>query len=73
MTAYFNYPAVEISSISEVFKSEDGENYSLLYSGGEYSDFDLCVPSSVEGANYYFYSGDCQISVVEVKNPNSQV
>jgi len=28
----------------------------------------LCIPSEEEGSNYYFYSGDGQISAVEVKN-----
>lgn len=69
MTTIFNHPSVEISSISEVLKSEDGEIYSLLYLGGDYSDSDLCIPSKNESPNYYFYSGDGQISVVEVQNP----
>jgi hypothetical protein len=69
MTTNFNYPTIEISSTSEVLKSEDGQIYSFLFSGGSYSDSDLCIPSNAEDANYYFYSGDCQISMVEVKNP----
>lgn len=69
MTVNFNYPTIEISSTSEVLKSEDGQIYSFLFSGGSYSDSDLCIPSNAEDANYYFYSGDCQISMVEVKNP----
>jgi hypothetical protein len=69
MTTNFNYPTVKISSTSEVLKSEDGQIYSFLFSGGSYSDSDLCIPSNAEDANYYFYSGDCQISMVEVKNP----
>lgn len=67
MTALFNYPTVEISSSSEVLKSEDGENYYFLFSGGNYSDSELCIPSKEECSNYYFYSGDGQISTVEVK------
>lgn len=70
MTALFNYPKVEISSVSEVLKSEDGEVYRLLCLGGDYLDSDLCIPSKDESPNYYFYSGDGQISVVEVQNPN---
>jgi hypothetical protein len=69
MTINFNFPTVEILSTSEVLKSEDGQIYSFLFSGGSYSDSDLCIPSNAEDANYYFYSGDCQISMVEVKNP----
>jgi hypothetical protein len=69
MITNFNYPIIEISSTSEVLKSEDGQIYSFLFSGGSYSDSDLCIPSNAEDANYYFYSGDCQISMVEVKNP----
>lgn len=68
MTAYFNFPMVEISSSSEVLKSEDGEFYSFLFSGGSYIDCDVCLPSTEENSNYYFYSGDGQISVIEVKN-----
>jgi len=68
MTTNFNYPIVEISSSSEVLKSEDGEIYNFLFSGGNYSDSELCIPSEEEGSNYYFYSGDGQISAVEVKN-----
>ena len=67
MTTFFNYPTVEISSSSEVLKSEDGENYCFLFSGGNYSDSELCIPSKEECSNYYFYSGDGQISTVEVK------
>jgi len=70
MTVLFNYPKIEISSVSEVLKSEDGEMYHLLFLGGDYSDSDLCIPSKDESPNYYFYSGDGQISVVEVQNPN---
>ncbi len=73
MTTNFNYPTVEIFSDSEVFKSEDGENYSFLYSGGTYTDSSLCIPSAAEEVNYYFYSGDSQISMVQVKNPNLKV
>lgn len=69
MTTYFNYPRVEISSISEVLKSEDGEFFRFLFSGGSFLDSDLCIPSKDENPNYYFYSGDGQISVIEVKNP----
>lgn len=68
MTAYFNFPTVEISSCSEVLKSEDGEIYNFLFSGGSYTDCDVCLPSTEENSNYYFYSGDGQISVIEVKN-----
>ena len=68
MTALFKYPCIEISSTSEVLKSEDGELYNYLFSGGNYTDLDLCIPNKEEDMNYYFYSGDGQISVVEVKN-----
>lgn len=68
MTVYFNYPRIEIESSSEVLKSEDGQVYRFLFSGGHYLDSDLCIPSKEENPNYYFYSGDGQISVVEVKN-----
>ena len=69
MTAYFDYPTIKISCSSEVFKSEDGEFYSFLYSGGEYTDANLCIPSEIENSNYYFYSGDSQICTVAVKKP----
>ena len=69
MTAYFNYPTIKISSSSEVLKSEDGEFYSFLYSGGDYTDSNLCIPSETENSNYYFYSGDFQICTVAVKKP----
>ena len=68
MTVYFNYPIVEVSSASEVLKSEDGEIYNFLFSGGNYLDHDLCIPAINENSNYYFYSGDGQISLVEVKS-----
>jgi hypothetical protein len=71
MNINFNYPAIDISSSSEVFKSEDGELYRFLFSGGDYKDVNLCIPNNLEDSNYYFYSGDGQISMVEVKNPAS--
>lgn len=73
MTTLFKYPTIEILSNSEVLKSEDGENYTFLFSGGAYTDYNLCIPSLTEECNYYFYSGESQISVVEVKNPNLKV
>lgn len=73
MNINFNYPTIEIAASSEVFKSEDGEIYTFLFSGGHYVDSDLCVPNTIEGSNYYFYSGDGQISMLEVKNPSLKV
>lgn len=67
MNVQFFCPHVYINSASEVWKSEDGENFSFLYGGGEYLDFDLCLPSPEEDFNYYFYSGDGQILNVAVK------
>ena len=49
------------------------EIYTFLFSGGHYVDSDLCVPNTIEGSNYYFYSGDGQISMLEVKNPSLKV
>jgi hypothetical protein len=73
MNINFEYPSAKISASSEVFKSEDGEIYTFLFSGGHYVDSDLCVPNTIEGSNYYFYSGDGQISMLEVKNPSLKV
>lgn len=70
MTTIFNYPIIQISSSSDVFKSEDGEIYNFLYSGGNYTDGNLCIPSFLEEPNYYFYSGDGEIKVVAVQQPN---
>jgi hypothetical protein len=69
MTAFFQYPNVYLSSETEVFKSEDGETYTLLYSGGDFVDSDLCIPAASESENYYFYSGDGKIECVAVKIP----
>jgi len=70
MNASFIYPNIEITSSSEVFKSEDGEIYSFLYSGGFFLDKNLCIPAWFENPNYYFYSGDGEIKVVTVQQPN---
>lgn len=67
MTATFTNNTVSITSNGPVYKSEDGENYSFLFEGGEYIDRALCIPSQDESANYYFYSGDSIICTVACK------
>lgn len=67
MTATFVNNTVSITSNGPVYKSEDGENYSFLFDGGEYIDRALCLPAQDESANYYFYSGDWSIIPVACK------
>lgn len=67
MIATFSNNSISISSNGPIYKSEDGEHYSLLFSGGEYSDKNLCIPAQNESPNYYFYSGDGVIRAVECK------
>lgn len=67
MTTFFNERQIQISSNSPVFKSEDGANYFLLFSGGNYSDSNICLPSDNESPNYYFYSGDGTVHTVQCK------
>lgn len=67
MTTSFNKDSVTITSNGSVYKSEDGENYSFLFEGGEYIDRALCLPSNDESPNYYFYSGDGVIQTVSCK------
>jgi hypothetical protein len=67
VTTIFSKNTVTINSSSPVLKSEDGENYSFLFEGGEYIDRALCLPSNDESPNYYFYSGDGAIQTVACK------
>jgi hypothetical protein len=67
MTAIFSNNSITINSSGPVLKSEDGENYFLLFEGGGYVDSDLCLSSQDEYPNYYFYSGDANILTVECK------
>jgi hypothetical protein len=73
MTAEFIYPIVKIISSSEVYKSEDGETYYLLFDGGEYEDSNICIPAVYESPNYYFYSGDGENIVVPIQNPSLKI
>jgi hypothetical protein len=67
MTAIFNNDTITVTSSGDVLKSEDGENYLFLCGSGEYTDNNLCIPSSEESPNYYFYSGDGVILTVQCK------
>ena len=67
MTTVFLNNSVTITSNGPVLKSEDGDNYSFLFDGGEYIDYDLCLPSQDESPNYYFYAGDGVILSVTCK------
>lgn len=67
MITVFTNNVVLISSSGPVSKSEDGQNYSFLFNGGEFVDNQLCLPSKQESANYYFYSGDGVIQSVACK------
>lgn len=65
MTAIFNQQTVEINSIGEVEKSEDGETFFQISSGGQFFDSALCLSSEFE--NFYFYRGDGETIVVPCK------
>lgn len=67
MTAVFSINSITINSNGPVLKSEDGDSYFLLFEGGEYVDSNLCISSSSESPNYYFYSGDGEVSTVACK------
>lgn len=65
MTTTFFKDCVTINASGEVFKSEDGENFFPLFSGGFCEDKALCLTNDFE--NFYFYSGDGNIQVVGCK------
>ena len=65
MTAAFSQSIVEINSIGPVEKSEDGEIFSRISSGGQFFDSALCLSSEFE--NFYFYRGDGETIVVPCK------
>lgn len=67
MTAVFSNNSITINSNGPVLKSEDGDSYFLLFEGGEYVDSNLCISSSSESPNYYFYSGDGEVLAVACK------
>lgn len=67
MTTTFQNDSITITANGPVYKSEDGENYSFLFDGGEYIDRALCLPAKDESPNYYFYAGDGVISPVGCK------
>ena len=65
MTAAFNQSIIEINSIGPVEKSEDGETFFLISSGGQHFDSALCLSSEFE--NFYFYRGDGETIAVPCK------
>lgn len=65
MTAAFKQPIVEINSIGQVEKSEDGENFYQISNGGQYFDSALCLSNEFE--NFYIYRGDGETIVVPCK------
>lgn len=65
MTATFNQQSVEINSIGSVEKSEDGETFFQISSGGQFFDSALCLSNEFE--NFYIYRGDGETIAVPCK------